>query len=296
MNFNHELEYLRQHTDAVLKLYLERLDCPSVRLHQAINYTVLNGGKRLRPILVYLTGKCLGLAQNQLDPLACAIEFIHCYSLAHDDLPAMDDDDLRRGKPACHIAFDEATAILAGDALQPLSFAIIANTPDTLIAPALKLKLISKLANACGAQGMAGGQALDLEPGIKTPNMEQLTLTHELKTGCLLSCCVEFCLQLAAPLPTNTVMSFRKFAYALGMAFQVQDDYLDRYGETNILGKPQGSDELAEKTTFASYYSKQKLFSRFHELYDEARDSIGSLKLESSHISDLITYLRARQF
>lgn len=236
--------------EAALTTYLPPADQPPTRLHQAMRYSVLNGGKRLRPALVYATGIALGLDLKQLDSAACAIELIHAYSLIHDDLPAMDNDDWRRGHPTCHKAFDEATAILAGDALQSLALPILCQTSAEITA-SQAIKMVQALTRASGSQGMAGGQALDLAAANNPVDLTQLQAIHRLKTGALISACIELAL-IAAGRDTDATIAtpLRQFADHLGLAFQIQDDILDIAGDMQILGKQPGSDSKNNKTTY----------------------------------------------
>lgn len=193
-------------------------------LHEAMRYAVLNGGKRLRPLLVYSAGEALGVNADLLDRAACAVEMIHAYSLIHDDLPAMDNDDMRRGIPTCHKAFGEATAILAGDALQTLAFQIVAE--DEKLTPQQRVKMISCLARACGTFGMAGGQAMDLAVG-QSIGIEELEMIHRYKTGCLIAVSIELAIIAANAEGTDEAKGLTRFADCFGLAFQIQDDIDD---------------------------------------------------------------------
>jgi len=290
-------ELFKQRVDNCLKSELDNYSVPSSRLKEAMQYAVLNGGKRFRPVLIYLAGDMLNLLPEVLDSAACAVELIHCYSLVHDDLPAMDDDDLRRGKPACHRAFDEATAILAGDALQALAFECIAK--DTALKSSQKNALLLSLAGACGAAGMASGQALDLEylPCKETVSIEMLQHIHSLKTGALFSACIQMpVLLLQSPLsePLNTALCY--FAEKMGLAFQMQDDYLDYYGETAALGKQQGSDKAKGKATYADFFSQQDLLEAFCHVYQEAENVLKPFGSRSDKLKSLAAYLACRTY
>ncbi len=219
-------------------------------LHQAMRYSTLSIGKRLRPLLVYAAGKTLGAKIEDLTQLAIPVELIHVYSLIHDDLPAMDDDDLRRGIATCHIAFDEATAILAGDALQTLAFEWLISCPLSTTAEINRLKMLQSLAVASGTKGMGGGQALDLGATGKILNIEQLSQLHAMKTGALIRASVELGALCAGEVDPEHLKALDQFAYFIGLAFQVHDDVLDIEGSTEKLGKPQGSDINAEKATY----------------------------------------------
>ena len=237
------------------------------RLHEAMRYAVLNGGKRVRPLLVYATGECLGVEARRLDAAAVAIELIHAFSLVHDDLPAMDDDDLRRGKPTVHKQYDEATAILAADALQPLAFAVLADMSD--VAAATKLQLIQLIANASGSIGMTGGQSIDL--AAEGRNMTESSIEHmyALKTGALIEASV-MSVAIVAEIATERADALAAFSHRIGVAFQIKDDILDIEGETEIIGKPAGSDQRLGKATFPGQFGMQTARARCAELFDDA--------------------------
>jgi geranylgeranyl pyrophosphate synthase len=225
---------------------------PPRRLHQAMRYSVLNGGKRIRPLLVYATGECLKLDVNYLDAPAIAIELIHAFSLIHDDLPSMDNDDIRRGYPTVHRQFDEATAILAADALQPLAFQVLATAPgindDKLI------YLIQTIAKACGSLGMTGGQSIDLSSEGQKMNKMELEQMYALKTGALIEASVTSVLFLADDLPVDHQEALQHFSSSIGIAFQIKDDILDVEGKTNVIGKKAGADQRLEKATYPSLF------------------------------------------
>jgi farnesyl diphosphate synthase len=218
-------------------------------LEAAIRYTLLAGGKRIRPLLVYATADSLDINIDTVDYLAAAIEMIHAYSLIHDDLPAMDNDDLRRGQPTCHIQFDEATAILAGDALQAMAFEVLSRTPVNAVQV---VELVKNLATACGLHGMAGGQSLDLQAENTQTDLQQLQIIHAAKTGALLVACVTMVLKLTPDMENKQTFAYQKFAEHFGIAFQIVDDILDVVGNTEQLGKRVGSDEIRHKSTYPS--------------------------------------------
>ena len=238
------------------------------RLHQAMHYSVLGTGKYLRPMLVYATGEALGLPVSALDSPAIAIELVHAYSLIHDDLPAMDDDDLRRGRATTHRAFDEATAILAGDALQALAFGILSNAGHHEIDPATGLKLVALLAISCGSRGMAGGQAIDLSAVGTLMEQSELERMHGLKTGALIRCAVVMP-ALLANRPTE-LEPLARFGERIGLAFQIHDDILDVEGETDHLGKAQGADMARNKPTFPACLGMQGSKDLARSLLDES--------------------------
>ena len=236
-------------------------------LHRAMRYASLAGGKRFRPVLVYSTGKALGLSAEKLDPVAAAIEIIHAYSLIHDDLPAMDDDDLRRGRPTCHKAFDEATAILAGDALQALAFEILAG--ELPAASPNSLQVINTIARACGSIGMAGGQVLDLGAVGQKISEQQLTTMHRLKTGALITAAVT-APGILSGADGETLVHLSSFGESIGLAFQVHDDILDVTGNSELTGKSTLADAALNKPTFPSILGLENSRKRALELHDEA--------------------------
>lgn len=240
------------------------------RLLDAMSYSLLGGGKRVRPVLVYATAKALGgdMSAAILDASACAVECMHAYSLIHDDLPAMDDDELRRGEPTCHIAFDDASAILAGDALQCLAFEILAaaNAP----APTL-LRLVSELARASGATGMVVGQMIDLRATDTQPSVQSLIEMHRLKTGALIEASVAMGAIASQGNPDPAQLSaLRRYARAIGLAFQVRDDILDETSSTAELGKQQGADKQRNKPTYISLLGLDGAQAKAQELHTEA--------------------------
>lgn len=238
------------------------------RLHAAMRYATLTGGKRLRPLLVYATGECLGVDIAKLDVPATAIELIHAFSLVHDDLPAMDDDDLRRGQPTVHRKFDEATAILAADALQPLAFQLIARSYE--IEAAQVRRLVALIAEACGSLGMTGGQAIDLASEGKTLSPDELARMHGLKTGALIRAAILSACYLADDLPENQWQAMDIFARNIGLAFQIRDDILDVAGNTEIIGKPAGSDQKLKKATWPALFGIDESAHQCNELLESA--------------------------
>jgi len=251
-DFSAQLDLMTDRITEHLDLALPKLDEVPARLHEAMRYSVLNGGKRVRPLLVYATGLCLAVAQEKLDAIAVAIELMHAFSLVHDDLPAMDDDDLRRGMPTVHRQFDEATAILAADALQPLAFRVIAESPH--LSDREKVAVVRLVAIACGSQGMTGGQSIDLASEGKTLSARELRTMHSLKTGALLGVCVMSVCELVPGLPAEQRDAMRLFADAIGLAFQIRDDILDIEGETSVIGKSAGADERMGKATWPALF------------------------------------------
>jgi len=262
----------RARVEAVLDRWLPTTEKVPERLHAALRYSVLGSGKRLRPILVYATGEALGAAAEALDAPAAAVELIHAYSLVHDDLPAMDDDDLRRGRPTCHRAFDEATAILAGDALQVLAFHILARDPAA-DAP-LRAQLIELLAEASGTDGMAGGQALDLAAVGLALSIAELEDIHRRKTGALIRASVLMGAATARERDVRRVSQLERFGEHIGLAFQIQDDILDVEGDAATLGKATGADRARDKPTYPSVAGMAQAKRRCRELHAQAVDAL----------------------
>jgi farnesyl diphosphate synthase len=238
--------------DGVLDRVLPAADAEPVALHRAMRYAVLGGGKRIRPLLAYAACTALGGAESDADHAAAAVEIIHAYSLIHDDLPAMDDDDLRRGRPTCHIAFGEATAILAGDALQALAFEVLAQAPLSTRDPARAVDAVRCLAQACGSQGMAGGQALDLAAVGVRLDLPRLETMHVHKTGALIRASVRLGALCAGAAEGRVLDALERFGHLAGLAFQIRDDILDVEGDTAVIGKTQGADQARDKPTYPS--------------------------------------------
>ena len=264
------------------------------RLHEAMRYAVLGGGKRVRPILVYATGAALAIDAEALDGPACALELIHAYSLIHDDLPAMDNDDLRRGKPTCHRAFDEATAILAGDALQALAFYILAHDPSITAGAEARLAMIETLALAAGSRGMVGGQAIDLAAVGLTPDIAELENMHIHKTGALIRAAVRMAALSAPGLDHATLQCLDHYAKCVGLAFQIRDDILDVEGDTNTLGKRQGADLVRNKPTYPSLLGLAEAKERALNLHVEALASLAALDERAAFLRGLSQYIVAR--
>lgn len=258
------------HFEKVLHEAIESLDIPSARLHEALYYVLFPGGKRLRPLLVYLSGELLGVAPGCLDCLSVAVEFMHCYSLVHDDLPAMDNDDYRRGRLSCHRAFDEATAILVGDGLQALAYEYLLNNLPLYVSPLQVIDITQELIRACGMSGMVSGQSLDLSE-LMHPSVteEQLKNIHFLKTGRFIVACINLVLKASVISPCKQ-QALSRFAHHLGIAFQMQDDYLDSFAHPDVLGKNRASDEANQKITFASLYPSAALLHLVNHHFEQA--------------------------
>ena len=259
-------------------------------LSEAIRYSVLGGGKRLRPILVYLIGE-LGNAENDsLDILAGSVEIIHCYSLIHDDLPSMDDDDLRRGKLTTHKKYDEATAILAGDALQPFAFELVTTIN---ISDKNKLSIIKSLAQACGYQGMVGGQIKDIHSrDIK--DIKSLDMMHSQKTGRLIQCSIETA-GILSDLSKQDIESLIEYGDKIGLAFQIQDDIIDIESPSTVSGKDQGSDVEKDKLTYPSIVGIENSKARAFDLAKEAKEKLQLLERNTDNLCKLADYIVSRK-
>jgi farnesyl diphosphate synthase len=285
--FHDQLQAFHQRSDRALLGYIAPLPFNDGKMVEAMRHGALLGGKRLRPFLVYATGQMFGLSLENLDAPAAAVECIHAYSLIHDDLPAMDDDDLRRGQPTCHIKFGEANAILAGDALQTLAFSILADADMPDVALRDRLAMISELAKASGVAGMCGGQSLDLEAEGKQIDLQALEQIHRHKTGALIRAAVRLG-ALAAGEPGHAALpELDRYAAAIGLAFQVQDDILDVVGETEKIGKRQGSDQQLGKSTYPALLGLDSAKLKAWDLYQEALASLDSLATQSYNTAPL---------
>ena len=262
------------------------------RLHDAMRYAVFNGGKRIRPLLVYATGECLGLAEPLLDAPAAAIELIHAFSLVHDDLPAMDDDDLRRGKPTLHRQFDEATAILAADALQPLAFSVLADIRD--LAPAIRNQLVKLVAAACGSIGMTGGQSMDLAAEGRSLTAEEIEHMYSLKTGALIHASVVSASLLGEHLGTDRMSAIDAFGRTIGIAFQIKDDILDVEGDTAVIGKTSGADQRLGKATYPGLVGIDEARSRCHALLRTALEQLDDFGADAESLRWLAHFMVER--
>ncbi|AVJ16507.1 (2E,6E)-farnesyl diphosphate synthase [Serratia sp. JUb9] len=286
-DFNSQLQSYRQRADRALLDFIAPLPFNDGRLVAAMRYGALLGGKRLRPFLVYATGEMFGVPSDNLDAPAAAVECIHAYSLIHDDLPAMDDDDLRRGQPTCHLKFDEASAILAGDALQTLAFSILADAEMPDVAMRDRLAMVSELAGASGVAGMCGGQALDLAAEDRQINLEELEQIHRHKTGALIRSAVRLG-ALAAGEPGRAALAeLDRYAAAIGLAFQVQDDILDVIGDTAKIGKRQGADQQHGKSTYPALLGLDNARAKARDLYQEALSALDTLAAQSYNTASL---------
>lgn len=288
---NSALKHCAARIEQVLNRLLPAANTQPNRLHQAMRYAALGAGKRVRPFLVYSAGVMLGADETLLDAPAGAVELIHAYSLVHDDLPAMDDDDLRRGRPTCHRAFDEATAILVGDALQTLALEILSTAPG--VDAATRLAMLTTLAQASGSQGMAGGQALDLAAVGQTIDLAALEQMHRLKTGALISASVQLG-ALTAHADASTQAQLARYARAIGLAFQVRDDILDVTADSQTMGKTQGKDAIDDKPTYVSLLGLDAALAFSTELRDEAIAALDGLP-QPELLQQLAHYIVARE-
>lgn len=288
-------KYCQNRVESALEQCLPATHKRPEELHAAMQYSVLNGGKRMRPILVYGTGKALDSELDKLDAPACAVELIHAYSLIHDDLPAMDDDDLRRGKPTCHVKFGEATAILAGDALQALAFSVLASGQSTSISAETKIQMIEILASASGSCGMAGGQAIDLNSVGKTIDLPTLENMHIHKTGALIRASVKMATLACPNVNENHVKSLDHFAKCIGLSFQIHDDILDEEGDTKTLGKTQGKDRDNHKPNYPALLGLTNAKIKAKALHEEAINSLENFGETADLLRALSLYIIQRK-
>ena len=292
--FGTELKQVQDRINQFLANQFEEIDSYNAPLRDAMKYGLLLGGKRVRPFLVYATGKMLGAETTALDYAAAAIEAIHAYSLIHDDLPAMDNDELRRGQPTCHIAFDEATAILAGDALQTFAFEILTEAPS--LSAEQKLQLVKVLAQASGVQGMCLGQSLDLISEHKQVNLAELELIHRNKTGALLTVALKLGF-ICSPYFENKELEqqLERYSQAIGLAFQVQDDILDIEGDSAEIGKPVGSDLDLDKSTYPKLLGLEGAKQKAQELYQTALHELDNLPFDTTALRALAEFIVNRK-
>ncbi|MCP5159350.1 MAG: (2E,6E)-farnesyl diphosphate synthase [Gammaproteobacteria bacterium] len=275
---------------------LPAIDLHPENLHQAMRYAVLGGGKRIRPVLVYLAGHVIGAHPEMLDGPACAVEFIHAYSLIHDDLPAMDNDDFRHSQPTCHKAFGEALAILAGDALQALAFQVLAQDSAMIPDPAIRLRMQGVLAQAAGSRGMAGGQAIDLAAIGRELTLAELENMHIHKTGALIRASVLMG-ALSQPAVEPTILErLDRYAKCIGLAFQIQDDILDVVGDTTILGKTTGVDRILNKPTYPMLLGLEGAREHAQMLYQEALASLEPLDTKADPLRWIAAYIVERTY
>lgn len=292
--FAEDLTQFQQRINSFLNAQFEQINSQPSPLVDAMKYGLLLGGKRIRPFLVYATGRMLGAEINQLDYAAAAIESIHAYSLIHDDLPAMDNDKLRRGQPTCHIAFDEATAILAGDALQAFAFEMI--TKATALSAEQKIALVQVLSHGAGVQGMCLGQSLDLLAEHQHIDLAQLERIHRNKTGALLSAALKMGVICSPHFADPAVLEpLSRYAAAIGLAFQVQDDILDIEGESAVIGKTVGADLMADKSTYPKLLGLAGAKQKALDLYQLALDELTDLPFDTSALRALAEFVVNRK-
>jgi len=285
----------RERLDRSFNTWLPSAVTHPASLHEAMRYAVLDGGKRIRPTLVYAGGQAVGAAPETLDVPACAVELIHAYSLVHDDLPAMDNDDLRRGKPSCHRAFGEATAILAGDALQSLAFYILAHNSTAGLDAATRLRMLESLALAAGSRGMAGGQAIDLTATGQQLNIAELEDMHIHKTGALIRASVVLGALSNTQTDDAALARLDHYAKCIGLAFQIRDDILDVEGEAATLGKNTGMDQHLEKSTYPALIGLEAARQRARELHTEAMDSLSGFDQQADPLRWISSYIIERE-
>ena len=287
------ITYKTRH-EAYLQHIIYSTEIPAHRIKNAMLYMLFPGGKRLRPILVYLCGVLLNLSLDVLDNIAAAIELIHCYSLIHDDLPSMDNDDYRRGKPSCHREFDEATAILVGDGMQAFAIELLLTRLQPLLPADKVITITNLLCNACGPNGMVSGQSLDLSELSGTQlNEALLRHIHNLKTGKLIQACID--MTLAATTPTAMEKNaLSTFAMNLGLVFQMQDDYLDAYDTPSTLGKSRSSDAANKKITFAQLYTQEKLKTLITHYFTQTEQALSPFAVKCKPLLDLVHHLQDR--
>ena len=285
----------QSHFEAVLSELLPRAEVAPQRLHEAMRYAVLDGGKRVRPLLAFAAGELAGADAARVDIAAAAVELIHAYSLVHDDMPCMDDDVLRRGRPTCHVEYDEPTALLVGDALQTQAFALLSQT-DFLGNPARQLEMVALLAHASGSVGMAGGQAIDLASVGTSLTQPELELMHALKTGALIRAAIFLGALCGAPLDPQARDSLDRFAKRAGLLFQVVDDILDCTASTATLGKTAGKDAAAEKPTYVSLLGLDGARRFAEDLHQEALAALTGFGMRGRRLIQLADFITSRKF
>ena len=288
------LSEYRRRVDQALEQHIQ-LQNSDRRLQQAMRYSLFNGGKRVRPLLVYMANQLLNGSLDNADHAACAIEAMHSYSLVHDDLPAMDDDDLRRGEPTCHIAFDEATAILAGDGLQAMAFDLLSQ-PNQALGSDIQLRMLQVLAKGSGALGMVAGQSIDLSNVGKSMTLEELENMHRHKTGALICSSVAMGALSSGNATETDLAALHEYALHIGLAFQVKDDILDIEADTETLGKPQGSDTDQNKPTYPALLGMAGAKQKLALLNQQAHASIDSYGEAATALRWLADYIVERQY
>ncbi len=288
-SFENRVSYYTERVTACLDRALPPVERAPARLHEAMRYAVLNGGKRIRPLLIYAAGECLAVETRRLDAPAAAIELIHAFSLVHDDLPAMDDDDLRRGMPTVHRQYDEATAILAADALQPLAFTVLSSAEA--LSDREIVQVISVVGEACGSLGMTGGQAIDLASEGRNISEQDLRQMHSLKTGALIRASVMSAACLANELSAENRTALLEFSESLGLAFQIRDDILDVEGHTDVIGKRTGADRKKMKATWPAMFGMDESRARCGELLAQGLGSLAAFGESAEPLQWLARYI-----
>lgn len=294
MQFEKNLIARKRRVEDLLSELL-RSQASSPVLQKAMTYAVMNGGKRLRPLLAYASAQAVSPDYSLADIAACALELVHTYSLIHDDLPAMDDDSLRRGVPTCHIKFDEATAILAGDALQSYAFEILASSDQITVSNEIRLQMLQLLAKAIGATGMVAGQSLDLQTSSKSINDESLATLHSLKTGALITASVQLGALSTGFTDQSRLDQLSVYARAIGHAFQVQDDILDVESDTETLGKQQGKDQQLGKVTYPVLLGLDGARVKAKALCEEAISALSDFGEDAQTLREIALYIVQRK-
>ncbi|MGO4479130.1 polyprenyl synthetase family protein [Massilia sp. 2TAF26] len=293
-DFRAWMEGVQTRTEAALERFLPATVQVPAKLHEAMRYTVLGGGKRVRPLLAHAAGELFGASEDAVARAACAVEMIHAYSLVHDDMPCMDDDALRRGKPTVHVAYDEATALLVGDALQAQAFEVLAGSEE--VAPARLVTMLRLLAEAAGSAGMCGGQAIDLDSVGLALTLEELERMHQLKTGAMLRVSVLLGALAGRELDARELDALKEYSRAIGLAFQVVDDVLDATEDSATLGKTAGKDAAANKPTYVTILGlgpSKALAEQLRQQAHEALAPFGEQALRLRELADLIVQRKA---
>lgn len=293
-DFTERLQIYQKSVETALDRWLPASAIQPEKLHEAMRYSVLGNGKRIRPVILYATGEAFGIDLGALDGPACAVEIIHAYSLIHDDLPAMDDDDLRRGRPTCHRAYDDATAILAGDALQALAFHILAHDPQITVNDHQRLGMIETLAIASGSRGMAGGQAIDLASVGKALSIAELENMHIHKTGALIRASAELGALSVADVDPELLKLISQYSKCIGLAFQIKDDILDIESDTETLGKPQGSDMAMNKPTYPNLLGLDGAKKAANDLHSKALKCLDAFDEKADMLRSIADYIVKR--
>lgn len=294
-NFAAWAKTAQERTEAALAAYLPAGSIAPQRLHDAMRYVSLGGGKRVRPMLAFAAGEAVGASAEQTEAAACAVELIHVYSLTHDDLPCMDDDDLRRGKPTCHVHYDQATALLVGDALQSLAFEILA-APGMHPDPASQVEMLRLLAQAAGSRGMCGGQAVDLASTGRQLELAELEFMHIHKTGALIRAAVLLGALSGGPVAARARARLEHYAKCIGLAFQVMDDVLDAEASTATLGKTAGKDAAQGKATYLTLMSAKDARAYAQELVDDAIAAAGHFDARGERLADIARFIVERSY